>query len=68
MVQQVVIIENKCSFGVSFKTIYPLSVIIGIANVMYTYYVDDPYRFIIDNFKFVKAWDPWMYDPLDIFI
>lgn len=31
-------------------------------------YTDDIQRFSVDNFKVVKACDPWMYDPLGVFI
>lgn len=31
-------------------------------------YIDDIQRFIMDNFKVMKAQDPWMYDPLGVFM
>lgn len=53
MARKVVIIENKFGFLGIFKTIYPLPFI---------------QRFIMDKFKVVKAQNPWIYDPLDVFM
>lgn len=68
MFEQVLVIENKFIFEGRFKTIYPLSKTIQSVTVMEVDYVDNIQRFIIEKFKVLKARDPWMYDPLGVFM
>lgn len=68
MAQQVVEIESKFGFEGNFKTIYSFPSAIGSITMMEIDYAKDIKRFIIDNFKVVKARDPWMHDPLGVFL
>lgn len=52
----------------NFKTIYPLLSTIGSVTMLEVDYINDLRWFIIDNFIVFKARDPWMYDPLSLFM
>lgn len=60
--------RKKFSFGGKFKTIYSLLGVVGSVTLPEVDYVEEIQHFMVNNFKVVKAWDPWMYDPLNLFI
>lgn len=61
-------IKTRFDFRGNFKTIYPLLSIIGGVTLLDIDYVKHIQCLIINNFKVIKARDPWMYDPLSLFM